>query len=267
MDSFSLKIREIPASMGLPVGEVFIPLVEKGKDAYREYDLIANHRGWFELVGLEISTQFPFGFWERSRGVALPRKILVFPEVFDHWPEESAALAIEGELAGKRLGRGDDLMTFRDFQNGDPVRSIHWKNSAKTDRLTVAVYHHPENRQVHVCLRTAYAKDSEGDVARHFEEAVSWAATFVTRLLERGVAVGYMDEQTRAPISYGDGHKLRILTHLALLVPEWNEEAASHAPTGPSSHDQTFVRIEVVPTGVRIQSVDHTGSIQEVSLE
>lgn len=165
-----------------------------------------------------------------------------------------ATLMLDGEFSGRRVGKGDELLNFRDYQAGDPIRWIHWKNTAKTDELTVALFHHPENRQAIVCLRTRYPKWESDTFADHVEEAISWAATAVHRLLEKGVSVGYRDETAQIPSSNGENHKRRILTHLALLEIEWQEtvEPIGHKERHSDSRDVLY--IEAHPTGVKIHS-------------
>ncbi len=254
MDSFSLEVKEVNSQGGKPLGRVLVPLVGKGKEIQREYQLIPPRRGWFDLMGMEINTRFPFGFWERSRGVERPLRLLVFPRVYDFWPGDPSHLAVDGDYIGKRLGTGDDLLNFRSFQPGDPIRWIHWKNSAKTDRLTVAVFHHPENRQIVICLRTVYEEGLGRNLEKHFEEAVSWTATAVVNLIDRGIAVGYMDESSRIPPAPGEGQKINILTHLAFisLVSRGDLPVRSKSARIPMADE--FVSIEASANGVRIHT-------------
>lgn len=256
MDSFSLEVREVNSQGGKPLGRVPFALVRRNREAQGEYTLIPPHRGWFDLVGLEINTRFPFGFWERSRGYERPVRLLVFPRVYDYWPGEPSHLAVDGEYIGKRLGTGDDLLNFRAFQPGDPVRWIHWKNSAKTDRLTVAVYHHPENRQMIICLRTIYEENPSCNLEEHFEEAVSWAATAAVKLLDRGISVGYMDESSRISPSPGEGQKSHILTHLAFVKLMLREDSPARSGSDRVPIMEECVSIEATATGVRIRTPD-----------
>jgi uncharacterized protein (DUF58 family) len=260
MDSFSLQVNEVtqhaPVSSGTrPTGwKVFIPLVIKGHHNNRQYEMVFPERGWFQWEGVEIITRFPFGFWERSRYQSLNAQVLVYPRLFDHWPEAKAMLAGEGELTGKKIGMGDDLLTFRDFLPGDSIRRIHWKNSAKNDRLTVAVYNQSENAQVIISLQTEYSKSPEPINASHFEEAISWAATATCILLERGVAVGYIDERMRIPPSIGEGHRHQILSHMALLkIMSGNTGSLPEVPLYHSMRE-SMIRIVATPTGVDIHT-------------
>lgn len=254
MDSFSVHIREIPNTEKSVEGEVFLPLIEKGKESAKEYWLRVGRRGWHDLPGLEMKTRFPFGFWERSRSFSSPMRILAFPRIFHTWRDANENLMLDGEYSGRRVGTGDELLNFRNYEAGDPIRWIHWKNTAKSDNLTVALFHHPENRQAIVSLRTRYPRSGVGPTVDHVEEAISWAATAVHRLMERGVSVGYRDETAQIPPSNGENHARRILTHLALLEIEWTEGV--EGPTYYDIHGDSgeVVHIEATPTGVRIHS-------------
>jgi len=258
MDSFALEIREVNHSNGKQGGKAFIHLVEKQKEAKSSYVLDIPHRGWYEFHGLEVVTRFPFGFWERSRVVSLPERILAFPKVYRTWPEGMSEMTLEGEFLGNRSGMGDELLNFRDYEPGDPTRWIHWKNSAKVDRLTVSVFHHPKNRNVVVCLRTTYQDRRDGRVSNHFEEAVSWAATAVCKLLEKGVSVGYMDETVWITPQAGEGQRLRVLSHLALVPLAWSREMGGPFFDSLSAQHHETMFIEATETGVRIE----TGSRQ-----
>lgn len=268
MDSFSLEVREIGPRNEKPFGKVFFPLVGKGKEVKREYSLVLPSRGWHDLTGLVVMTRFPFGFWERSREILAPKRLLAFPRLFDTWPEHPSQLAVDGEYLGRKLGSGDDLLNFREFQSGDPIRWIHWKNSAKTDRLTVALFHHPQNQQVIVSLRTTYDIQPSRTFASHFEEAVSWAATAVVELLARGISVGYIDETSRISPAVGEGHKIHILTHLALIrfsLKGKSNHSGEHVHS--PSMSQEVVYIQATATGVHIQGGQQDRLLQEMSHE
>lgn len=254
MDTFALEIRETTGNGKKNFGKVFLPLVETESEATSSYTLNHPHRGWFEFKGLEVMTRFPFGFWERSRLAPQPARALFFPKIFVNWPEADSNLTVEGEFVGTKWGTGDELLNFRDYQAGDPVRWIHWKNTAKTDRLTVALFHHPKNRNVMIWLRTQYAKGADGTFEKHFEESISWAATAACKLLERGVSVGYSDPTIRLAPASGEGQRIRILTHLALVQIAWGGMGDGASSGGPQVLNEDTIRIEATQTGVLIDS-------------
>jgi uncharacterized protein (DUF58 family) len=254
MDTFALEVRETSGNGKKSFGKVFLPLVETESETASAYTLNHPRRGWFEFKGLEIMTRFPFGFWERSRLVPQAKRVLFFPKVFPNWPEADSNLTVEGEFVGTKWGTGDELLNFRDYQPGDPVRWIHWKNTAKTDRLTVALFHHPKNRNVLIWLRTQYPKGGDGTFEKHFEEAISWAATAACKLLDRGVSVGYADQTIRIAPASGEGQKIRVLTHLALVQIALGGALEGAPFGGPQALDEETIRIEATQTGVLIDS-------------
>jgi len=83
MDSFALEVRETTGRNGKPEGKVFLPLVEKEKEATAVYQLNLPNRGWYEFKGLEIMTRFPFGFWNGREKFMIRNGFLFFRKFFE----------------------------------------------------------------------------------------------------------------------------------------------------------------------------------------
>ncbi len=89
-----------------------------------------------EIKGL--STQFPFGFLKKIIGGSMDREVAVWPARIDY--EFRPALGNHGHLAGNTVlkpGSGTELINLREYQPGDPQRLVHWKASARQQRLLV----------------------------------------------------------------------------------------------------------------------------------
>lgn len=90
------------------------------------------NRGLASVGRVRISSQFPFGLAIRWVDLALGAEVLVYPR------PEVARGAVElgavGSLAGTSNTRGTlgDFVGIRPYLAGDPVRSIHWKTTART---------------------------------------------------------------------------------------------------------------------------------------
>lgn len=65
-----------------------------------------------------------------------PARELVWPRPADP-PVGLEALAAGLEETDRNRGGGSEEYSLRDYQPGDPLRSIHWKVSSKLDRLTI----------------------------------------------------------------------------------------------------------------------------------
>lgn len=80
-----------------------------------------------------------------------------------------------GVVLASAVGESDEFVSLRDYRPGDPLRHIHWKSVAKTDRLVVR-----ENEDEffvrHALILDTFAAPEQAEA---FEEAVSVAASFV----------------------------------------------------------------------------------------
>lgn len=99
------------------------------------------HCGKLELTVQTLTAFDIFGLWGTRRSVSLTASALVLPEL---WPvtlslsEHCLPDADSAEYSMTHPG-DDPSETFglREYQNGDRLRSIHWKLSEKTDDLMV----------------------------------------------------------------------------------------------------------------------------------
>ncbi len=100
---------------------------------------------------------------------------------------------LEGQTTNHLTNSDVAFHTLRDYVPGDDRRHVHWKTSAKLDRLMVRQY--VDTRRSHVCSllsidRNEYASEDE------FEVAVSSAASVAMQ--------AFRDEQTLTVIVGGD---------------------------------------------------------------
>ncbi|MBT3942033.1 MAG: DUF58 domain-containing protein [Chloroflexi bacterium] len=97
-------------------------------------------RGLHEIGSLTVESAAPFGLFRRKKRVAAPFEVLVYPK----WHQMSHVGLLEaprGETEGRRVSRtGNEVMAARRYGVGDPMRDIHWKNTARTGRLMVKEY-------------------------------------------------------------------------------------------------------------------------------
>ena len=97
-------------------------------------------RGRHEVGPLLVESAAPFGLFRRRRRVSAPFNVLVFPK----WHAMSHVGLLEaprGETEGRRISRtGNEVMATRRYGAGDPMRDVHWKNTARTGRLMVKEY-------------------------------------------------------------------------------------------------------------------------------
>lgn len=100
-----------------------------------------EHRGWFDLPKLRVSTTRPLGLARAWAYVWSEAPLLVYPLPEPHGPPLPAG---SGDQVQARLHpSGDDVHHLRAYRAGDARRAIAWKPSARRDTLLVREYEQP----------------------------------------------------------------------------------------------------------------------------
>jgi uncharacterized protein (DUF58 family) len=224
--TFSLEVEDLSAD-GTPVDRrcffLKIPAWRRQETSYRR---TLARRGIHRLVGLRLSTRFPFGLLRRSIDVPAPTDLLVYPALISvSDPLLRTGLAALGEKQSPTITRSGEFHGLRELRSGDDPSSIHWRTSARRGRPFVREFEEPTGRAVVIALETAEQADGAS-----FETAVSYAASLALLLLRRGMRVGLVAGTVGLRPELGSGQSSRILRTLALVEPGNGQGSVS----GPS---------------------------------
>jgi uncharacterized protein (DUF58 family) len=178
--------RELPLHVSLAPGRF--------KDV--AYLLRPTQRGLFTFAGIELRVASPLGLWWRKRFVRTEESVRVYP----NYSTISKLLAYEVDshlqLTGMRLrrrrGEGTEFHQLRDYRDGDSIRSIDWKATARMSRLITREYQDERDQQVLFMIdagRRMLAKDSE---LSHFDHTLNAMLLLSYVALRRGDSVGIM---------------------------------------------------------------------------
>lgn len=185
----------------------------------------AYGRGRIDVTLYRVAWTDPLGLVRVSRTVRARDEILVLPRHTDLGGVDTRAGAVEGMPVGKDEGEACGLI--REYRNGDALRRVHWKQSARVGRLLVNVPEQPEQSWRAVTLDTrACVWDNE----KEFEQAVAVVRSFVEDWLNLGeqISVAFGNERvTSVPDgghhtseSFGDAVGIEGITRrLALICP------------------------------------------------
>lgn len=130
----------------------------------------------------------PFGLVVRRVAVRSTPEVLVLPRLLPSVPEDlrgGAGPEGDGIVPVSRSASPDPGSpggAVRDYRMGDPLRQIHWKQSARQGELLVNLHEQFDAPERTLALLTDGAYDSDAD----FETAVSAAATVASRWLRDG---------------------------------------------------------------------------------
>ena len=151
LPSLALEISE----PSLPGQHAYITEVEAGGTARGRIEVVFHRRGVIPLNELTLGTSFPFGFFHKSRDIALPGSVLVWPR-HDLRLREPRPAGRQARLKGRALastggGRGE-YRGLRDYRPGDDPRDVHWPSSARRREPIVREYERDDADELWICL-------------------------------------------------------------------------------------------------------------------
>ncbi|MFC0674482.1 DUF58 domain-containing protein [Brachybacterium hainanense] len=127
-----------------------------------------TRRGEHSSRALVIDSRSPFGLMRRSARPAVPGRMLALHAFGSrrHLPSRVRRLReLEGLAAVHQRGQGTEFDSLRDFVDGDDVRSIDWRATARRRSVVVRTWRPERDRHVLIVVdtsRTSAARIGEG---------------------------------------------------------------------------------------------------------
>ncbi|MBK1646624.1 DUF58 domain-containing protein [Thiocapsa imhoffii] len=180
------------AVRGLPCAILLGP----GETTHVRYQLRPGQRGDFCIAGSRIALHSPLRLWVDHRFIPLATRVQVGP---NRRVLSRALLNGARARAGERgphpqLDRraGMDFQQLRDFRQGDNLRRIDWKASARMRKLIAREYRDERDQQL-VFMLDAGRRMRHGDAGHtHLDEALNALLAVADLALAQGDAVGAM---------------------------------------------------------------------------
>lgn len=155
------------------------------------YLVRSDVRGRYQLGPLAIRLTDPFGMCELQRSFSSRDTLVVTPFVHPLPPAQLAGeWAGSGESRARSLASaGEDDAGTREYRQGDDLRRVHWRSTARLGQLMVRREEQPWQSRCSILLDSrAVAHAGEGP-ASSFEWAVSAAASVGVHLVRHGYHV------------------------------------------------------------------------------
>lgn len=169
--------------------------------------IVPNQRGWYQPERLRLETVYPLGLFRAWSWLDLNWRILSFPKPVIALNRPPSAAVVTGEVNPPGSGN-DDFSQLRDYVSGDDQRHIHWRASAKMDRLIVKEF--TEGGASNQWLRLDdFREDS-------IEVALGKMAYWVQALTRQQLPFGLDLFQERLEVNNGPEHERAALRALAL---------------------------------------------------
>jgi len=174
----------VPYALGAPPRFV-LDRMPGGQQAAVTYSLRAEVRGRYAIGPLRMRVADPFGMCELTRSFTALDHVMVVPQL---WPLTAVTGGGTWGGAGDSLARaaavsGEDDIATREYREGDDLRRVHWRSTAKRGELMVRREEQPRQMRATVLLDTR-ARGHRGDgPASSFEWAVSAAASIAVHFI------------------------------------------------------------------------------------
>ncbi|MFH1646757.1 MAG: DUF58 domain-containing protein [Chloroflexota bacterium] len=195
-----------------------------------KHRLYGKRRGYYTLGPLTLTSGDIFGFYPRYLTRAATDHVIVYPKIFPIARLGIPPLYPIGETTAEKRIFEDPVRVIgvRDYTPQDSLRHIHWKASARHQRLQVKVFE--PTTTLTVALFVAVDSFRRGGPRDEdvFELGISTAASVASHLIERHSSVGlYVNSKladTARPVEMMPGSSteqlVAVLEALAKVTPE-----------------------------------------------
>ncbi len=163
--------------------------IERGGSRELAYPLRSDLRGKFVIGPLEIRIADAFGLVELGRSFSSRTTFLVTPRVV---PLPRAVVTGSWLGDGDRRARsaaaaGEDDVVPRAYRDGDELRRVHWRSTARYGELMVRREEQQWRNRMLLLLDTRRGAHAGSGAASSFEFAVSAAASIGVHLAHEGL--------------------------------------------------------------------------------
>jgi uncharacterized protein (DUF58 family) len=185
------------------------------------YTLTRLPRGRYVFEESAAVIEDPLGLDRVEIELAAPGAVLVYPRLveLDRLFSESGAAAHDGRQLLLRRPTGFDLHSVRDYEQGESLRRVHWRSTAKRGQLMVKELEDSPRDEVAVVLDA----DPAAVVGESFDVQVRAAGSILLAHARRGrrsVFIVNAPRREQQRIQSADGDWRIVLDLLAAVEPE-----------------------------------------------
>lgn len=257
VSSYSIEVEDMVD--GRPLDKrCFFLKVPPGRTLDTSYRHTFARRGRVHMGTVRLSTKFPFAMFLKTKQVDTETEVVVLPATHPvRLPPPAPARG--GHEVQARVGRSGEFFGLREYRDGDDRRDIHWRSSARHNRLLLREYDEESHRRATLVLDNSLPEEATQADEASLERAVSLTASLAKAYLAQSYAVGISARGLSLPPEAGPAQLGRVLRALALLPTVKSNEPFS--PVKDRASEVTLVtRKGSVPTdrpaAVRVLQAD-----------
>ena len=168
----------------------FLTIISGRQQERATYTMVIRRRGIYRFSDTRLETVFPLGFFQTILSRRAPGRLVVYPRLGE--VDTAFFKELEHSLQFIRRARPsraeEDFRSLREYRAGDNPKWIHWRSSARLQKLLVKEFEEPQAKRVVMVIDTNLQRLGNRRFAA-FELALSFAGTVARDLLRRGCEV------------------------------------------------------------------------------
>jgi len=189
----------------------FISTVKAGSAEVFSYKATCYQRGYYPAATAVIESGGPLGLAVRKRSFVLPVNLTVYPRYYP-MEERPAAETTWSEWGQHvRSSSADEFYGSREYRFGDPLKHIHWRNTARLGQFMLKQFEESRQGAVAVAFDTEHNPGAGRETT--LEYSIRIAASLARLAAESGRTVDLFTGGTRLS---GAGWQ-EAMDHLARL--------------------------------------------------
>lgn len=181
--------------------------VVENEETMVKFFVPAKCRGWYRPGRMHVSTRYPVGLLRAWSTPQLDAAILVYPKPIKGGALPASVGVDENGDMSEQDG-GDEYYGMRDYQAGDPLRRVAWKQFGRSGQMY--------SKQYKMLGDSHHWIDwygFRGDAEMVLSQMCYWALTLEKRNKDYGLVLPAIKIQPHR----GDDHLRLVLRHLALF--------------------------------------------------
>ncbi|MDZ7751371.1 MAG: DUF58 domain-containing protein [Gammaproteobacteria bacterium] len=151
-------------------------------------------RGEHRFPVVQLKKGSPLGLWQRTRRLHHKSVVRVYPDFAAVSPYAVYALdqqlSVFGALKRRRRGEGSEFHQLREFRQGDALRQIDWRATARMRRLISKEYQDERDQTLVFLLDCGRRMRTRDGTLSHFDQALNAMLLMSYVALRKGDAVG-----------------------------------------------------------------------------
>lgn len=158
------------------------------------YEITANERGKLVFPCLQVRVLSRLQLWWNDLKLPVVSEVKVYPNFAA--VAQYALMATDNHLSHlgimkkRRRGEGQDFHQLREYREGDSLRQIDWKASARMNKAISREYQDERDQEIIFMLDCGHRMMAKDDTLSHFDHTLNAILLLTYVALRQGDAVG-----------------------------------------------------------------------------